>query len=1361
MSDNRTDLPSIKSANFQQRTREVLMTYMGRQGDPLDRGLTLRDLLENGIVSFPDGYKPRPGGGSIPLIPGGAIDDEVDLTPPPTPTGFAVDAAISNVFIEHDAPTYTQGHGHMRTRVYGATWVSGALPVFADAIEITQFTGQVFAYPTNPNTTWHLWIKWETNDGVLSVDPAGGTNGLVVTTGQDVAQLLAALEGELSESQLAQALRSRIDLIDGPDYNPGTVAYRLAQEADKRNEQLAIESHQRLIGVQDAANAALRAVIGVDNERVERTTDVAAARSELSSNLTAGLSAEAAQRTLLAAQIHGGYGGDDINAVTTGLLYQERTARATQDDALALQIALLAAGVGEQFDWKAIWYFDQGPEGWGGNGAPSVTQGWLRPANQSSGAYVTTPAGLGIDTDRYKQVRLRVRKVGSPVFSGYLWWSTTQDTGWDASRRAAISEPTYDANGIGVVTLNLNWAATVDQIRLDLSSEQTDTNYFEVDWFAVGRPAPGAATAQLLDEQQVRATADAAEATDRKTLATAILGKEDPAGVTIGNLTQGLIYEERQARSTADSAMASDISTLGASVTNLTGDISTLSSTVTTLNEAVASASQTSATASTELLSVKRKLDVDAETVLRNVLAGQATKDETQAILAVARTQLDTRIDEGLAAEASARTLLAAKVDEQAAAITAEQTARANADEAIATSVTTLSAVAQGKNRTYYQDEAPTVGLVSGDLWFDTNDGNKAYRWDGSAWGETTDTRIANNAAAIQTEATARANGDMALASQITTLRASVGENTAAIQTEASVRAEQTGSLFAKYTVKVDVNGYVSGFGLASTSNNGVPTSEFSIVADRFSIAPVQTDNTANDGSPFFHRTTATTINGVSVPAGTYMKAAYIHDATITTAKIADLAVDNAKIANLSASKLTAGSISVGQYIQSSGFVSGTSGWRINGNGTAEFANAIVRGTVYGSSIVAGSVTADKIDTRGLTIKDLDGNVILGSGSGLPASYIASNSNENLIDDDGFYDPRWWLNDQGLTSWPSWIQAVNGTGEWQPKRFLRLGRPTTTTAYSSATTGTFNFSSASVPIRQGGKYVVRLRMFLSTDFAGNIAPVVHFPYVDWALPGDPAKPIGSRYVTGLQPDTSLRQHNATTWGTGEWKEFELIVAATDPSCNKINTRILGEIDAGYAEIYMSVQPLLGNGVQIDNANVSTYIADTAIGNAQIANAAITNAKIGNAAITNAKIANATITGAKIGDAEVGTLKIAGNAVTVPTTTSRYDQLSGVEDGQNIISTSIWMDTSGWVYSNVTIAQSFPSGDRSWECALYIDDVGVFSAGGAKTADSVSLAGAVYVNVPAGGRRIHVTVLHSGASTMQVGGRTMFVMGAKR
>lgn len=236
MSDTRTDLPSVKAPNFEQRVREVLMTYLGRQGNPLDRGLTLRDLIENGIVALKAGYTLRPGAGTLPLDPGTAVqpDYEPDLTPPPTPTGFAVNSAISHVFIEHDAPTYQQGHGHLRTRVYGVTYTSGPLPTFDDAIEITQFTGTIHAHPSNPSTTWRLWIKWETNDGVLSPTPAGGTNGLAVTTGQDVQLLLDALTGQIRESQLFADLGSRINLIDGPAALSGSVAQRIATEAETR-----------------------------------------------------------------------------------------------------------------------------------------------------------------------------------------------------------------------------------------------------------------------------------------------------------------------------------------------------------------------------------------------------------------------------------------------------------------------------------------------------------------------------------------------------------------------------------------------------------------------------------------------------------------------------------------------------------------------------------------------------------------------------------------------------------------------------------------------------------------------------------------------------------------------------------------------------------------------------------------------------------------------------------------------------------------------------------------------------------------------------------------------------------------------
>jgi hypothetical protein len=76
---------------------------------------------------------------------------------------------------------------------------------------------------------------------------------------------------------------------------------------------------------------------------------------------------------------------------------------------------------------------------------------------------------------------------------------------------------------------------------------------------------------------------------------------------------------------------------------------------------------------------------------------------------------------------------------------------------------------------------------------------------------------------------------------------------------------------------------------------------------------------------------------------------------------------------------------------------------------------------------------------------------------------------------------------------------------------------------------------------------------------------------------------------------------------------------------------------------------------ITPSNVTTYIANAAIGNAQIGNAAIGNAQIENAAITTAKIgtgqitaatiADATITGAKIASATIASANIANAAIT--------------------------------------------------------------------------------------------------------------------
>ena len=190
MVDRRKDIPTVNSPNFQQQVREALSTYLGTRGDKLDRGVTVRDLVDAGLVELNAGYLVGSGGkapikGPAPGIGGGNGEPvEPDLTPPPMPTGVDVTATFNNLIIEHDLPTYTQGHGHARTRVYGAQWVSGPLPTFSSAQLITEFTGTIFSHPTTLGTTWHIWLKWVTVDGIESSVPAGGTNGIARTTGK-------------------------------------------------------------------------------------------------------------------------------------------------------------------------------------------------------------------------------------------------------------------------------------------------------------------------------------------------------------------------------------------------------------------------------------------------------------------------------------------------------------------------------------------------------------------------------------------------------------------------------------------------------------------------------------------------------------------------------------------------------------------------------------------------------------------------------------------------------------------------------------------------------------------------------------------------------------------------------------------------------------------------------------------------------------------------------------------------------------------------------------------------------------------------------------------------------------------------
>lgn len=135
-----------------------------------------------------------------------------------------------------------------------------------------------------------------------------------------------------------------------------------------------------------------------------------------------------------------------------------------------------------------------------------------------------------------------------------------------------------------------------------------------------------------------------------------------------------------------------------------------------------------------------------------------------------------------------------------------------------------------GKNTIFCQATQPTAKAVN-DLWIETDNSNKMWRWNGTTWVDVADTRITSTATAVTSLTTrvTEAEGDIsAQASSLTTLSTTVGNHTATISTHAT----SINGLNARWGVKLDVNGYVSGI----TSVNNGDTAEFVIAADKFRI---------------------------------------------------------------------------------------------------------------------------------------------------------------------------------------------------------------------------------------------------------------------------------------------------------------------------------------------------------------------------------------------------------------------------------------------------------------------------------------------------------------------------------------------
>jgi hypothetical protein len=310
------------------------------------------------------------------------------------------------------------------------------------------------------------------------------------------------------------------------------------------------------------------------------------------------------------------------------------------------------------------------------------------------------------------------------------------------------------------------------------------------------------------------ASGGAAAAIDQE--AVARIAGDNALAATITSLTTTVdgntaaISAETSARTTADTAISAQISSLTATVNNntaaITSEASTRASADTALSGRVTAieASVTNAGASGGLLA-RVITEETARASGDTALAGQITS--LTATVNNNQSTLSASVSSEATARANADSALSSRIDNitataggATAAVDAEAAARIAGDNALASQITTVSATAS-KQRVFYQATAPSAtGRTVGDLWYDNDDGNKPYYWDGSAWVDNSDARFTAITASVTNETSARISADNALSAQITTLTSNYNSNLAAIQSEATTRANADTALSGQIT---------------------------------------------------------------------------------------------------------------------------------------------------------------------------------------------------------------------------------------------------------------------------------------------------------------------------------------------------------------------------------------------------------------------------------------------------------------------------------------------------------------------------------------------------------------------------------
>lgn len=1052
---------------------EIIEVGEGVRGNPLDRKVTYRDLIDSKIGRLKGGLSPNTPGA---LEPGGVPEN---TRVPPKPTGFSVTGGFNGlVSLIWDIPGDLYGN-HAHTNIF-----RGEEDNFANASLVAREPGSFYTDVVREDAepkTYYYWIRFTSEANIKG--PLNRTAGTPGQAPEDTGFIIDKITGEITRSELGQSLTGELDGIGGsisdilsdlelvstelrgPESLDGTVAARIADERDDRIDALSSERRDRIDAIDFEAQIRADAILNESQERgraifresqARETADnflalqanvVAAAKGTSQAVMYSLSRVHVSDSEVFATQINQltGSVGDNESAIS-----EEKTIRVNENSALAAQVGILSARLDARPSLASSFEPGQDYDAWtetAGHTKSAIT-GDVYAGTQAAGIRSTdSAASESVDGIRRtvpaetatelcgNQVRLTFYAKQIPTSpageAAIAYTAAGYSSGWitfspgtqyefhsfEISLPDSLDESTHSlaiwgdtsgsGDGIIIDRVLVTFAETdipevsaaiegVQQTIADLDQSLSQDITTLESQFDDSLASINSELGTLTTEQQAQAS--------QITSLTAVTG-DNAADITA----------EREARSSEDDALSQEVTALYAEVDDANAEIVNESKVRASEDEllgmiqSVISAHRN--TASATFYSMKEINVGDREATATDIDGVQVEVDNAKGMIEDERTvraakddALAIRVDSVVASVGDNESLIQSKVQALAdadsamaqdiqslyastgdneSAIQQERTARTNADSALSQRVDTVTSQT-GDNQAAIQSEVTARTDADSTL---------------SQQVDAVVAQAGDNQAAIQQEQTARADADSAFSQQINTVQSTVGENTTTIQTQ----AESIDGVKAQYSVKVDANGAVAGFGLASTPSDDTTNgnfSEFFVNADRFAVLP-QGANKSEAVSPFIVQGNKVYIDTARIREGSiqegqigavgFGKITDANDQPVTTVA-GKLKADNIDADNLR----VAVSATFDGSAQSGNYVPGTAGWHLNSTtGKLTAMDADIHGRV---EMETGYI-ADEVQIGGVVRNQsfAPGNFIRNGQATL--SFSASMSNAHYLSD--------------------------------------------------------------------------------------------------------------------------------------------------------------------------------------------------------------------------------------------------------------------------------------------------------------------------------------------------------------------------